>query len=183
MPSKKPVKARRSALDIMADYDALTPEEQQAAMRRMMYGEDAPPLTVKRYGDLKAEYDNSELTITAGQNVGKLKASIRVADEVLRVDIVRVQDASLRQGIGTKMYELAAKIACKQFEVPLASDMKRTKYSEGFWQKQVKKGRAEVVRPFELGMLRDEDFKQYDFYYKLSCPAPKSLAGARKRRK
>jgi hypothetical protein len=50
-----------------------------------------------------------------------------------------------RCGLGTKLYERAAQAACKLFQEPLHSDLTRSGMSDGFWQKQVKKGRAICV--------------------------------------
>jgi GNAT superfamily N-acetyltransferase len=74
-----------------------------------------------------------------------------------------------RQGIGTKLYERAARESCKRFGLPLASDVDRTYMAQGFWDKQERKGRArkEVLGPTD--------------YFVLSCPAPKSLKGAQRR--
>lgn len=85
--------------------------------------------------------------------------------KVARIDV----DASVRrQGVGTKLYERAARIACEaRYGAPLASDTDRSPMSEGFWRKQTGKGRAQ----------RDETSRSF---YMLSCPAPKSLKGTRR---
>lgn len=88
------------------------------------------------------------------------------------------------KGIGTKMYERAARIACKA-RAPLASDATRTKYSEGFWGKQAKKGRATCVARAGGVRLEAGTFEPKGRlscrHYALTCPAPRSLAGLRKR--
>jgi hypothetical protein len=83
------------------------------------------------------------------------------------------------KGIGTKMYEAASRYACRQ-KAPLASGKLRTRFSQGFWTKQLVKGRSSCV--VKRGGVRLTD----DFAFKgrwscgqfaLPCPAPKSLAG------
>lgn len=100
------------------------------------------------------------------------------------VSHVLVDEAFHRCGVGTQLYERAAKIACKDFKHPLHSDVERTGYAQAFWEKQIRKGRAVCIaraparNPIEMhepvvgrgGCER----------YKLTCPAPKSLARARR---
>jgi len=100
-------------------------------------------------------------------------ASIGVGDigpRDMKVRQINVVPGAQRQRIGTGLYERAAKIACKEYGVPLASDTDRSAKAEAFWKKQEAKGRAE----------RRES--RHGEYYALSCPAPRSLAGARRRR-
>lgn len=89
------------------------------------------------------------------------------------------------KGIGTKMYEHAAKLACRA-RAPLASDATRTKYSEGFWAKQAKKGRATCVARSGGVRLEAGTFEPKGRWsckhYSLSCPAPRSLAGVKRKR-
>jgi GNAT superfamily N-acetyltransferase len=84
---------------------------------------------------------------------------------VMQVRAARVVPGAQRKGVGTKLYERAAQIACRDFGAPLASDSDRTAAAEGFWRKQVTKRRARAV----------------DDIYVLNCPVPKSLKGARRR--
>jgi GNAT superfamily N-acetyltransferase len=83
---------------------------------------------------------------------------------------VRVVDGAQGKGLATKLYEAAAQEACKR-GAPLASDSVRFPGSDGFWRKQLRKGRA-----------RDVFDKRGQQRFALSCPAPSSLAGLRKRR-
>ena len=64
-------------------------------------------------------------------------------DKVLSIIGIWVLDEYQRKGIGTKLYEEAAAIACEK-GLPLASspDWARTKFSTGFWDKQLRKGRV-----------------------------------------
>jgi hypothetical protein len=45
------------------------------------------------------------------------------------------------QGVGSRLYQAAALFACGKRKT-LASDDKRSRFSEGFWKKQASKGRA-----------------------------------------
>jgi GNAT superfamily N-acetyltransferase len=103
----------------------------------------------------------------------------------LRVEGVEVEPPYRRCGVGTRLYEVAAKLACSRGET-LSSDVNRSVDSQGFWAKQVKKGRAKCVRPAEV---RTREDGQYAFgrdgcmFYALKrCPAT-TLAGAQPRRK
>lgn len=78
-----------------------------------------------------------------------------------------------RHGIGTKLYEAAARGSCRSFRQPLSSDKDLSDGSRGFWEKQLRKGRARC--------LFTNDAKQC-VHFELACPAPKSLAGARRKR-
>lgn len=95
-------------------------------------------------------------------------------------------------GIGTKLYEYMQDLACKH-RLRLASDTERTRFSEGFWTKQVRKGRAQC-RPMKhrsRGATRlNDDMKDsggywdcYQYEMKNVCPTDRSLAGRRKKRR
>ena len=85
-----------------------------------------------------------------------------------------------RCGIGTRLYERAAKIACKEFGQPLHSDVLRSDEAQGFWAKQVRKGRATCVGPVDPEQPRLG--RDGCLAYKLTCPAPTDLGRARRRR-
>jgi hypothetical protein len=82
-------------------------------------------------------------------------------------------------GVGTKMYEAAARAACRMGK-PLASDSSRTRFSQGFWLKQVEKGRAYCVPGSGKATKLTDDFDHRGTWpcgtYALACPAPRSLA-------
>jgi hypothetical protein len=82
-----------------------------------------------------------------------------------------VVSEKIRRGFGTKMYEAAAQLACRKYGLPLASDTTRSDMADGFWWKQWKKGRAEKRKADGSGKT----------FYALTCPAPKSLKGVRRR--
>lgn len=99
---------------------------------------------------------------------------------------IRVERSLQRKGIGTRLYLNAAKFACKQWGVPLASDTARTAESESFWQKQVRKGRAKCIDSRQPGqrIVYNDLEAQGDWpcaRFALSCPAPRSLRGAKRR--
>lgn len=102
---------------------------------------------------------------------GRLTAGTLRGDGAVRVRIMQVDKQWRRQGVGTAMYEAAAHAACERYGLPLSSDDTRSPAAEEFWRKQERKGKA--VCRLRLG--------ESCFRYWLSCPAPRSLAGRRKR--
>lgn len=115
-----------------------------------------------------------------GRQVGVMRAAPgrlgrwRDGKEVVRVHEIAVDRQHRRQGIGTRLYARAAALACHRFRLPLASNVLRSDDSEAFWQRQVRKGRAECLQwpsgPAQEGKSCAE--------YILSCPPPRSLSGA-----
>lgn len=107
---------------------------------------------------------------------------------LLSVSYAHVEPEMQHCGIGTKLYEHAVKVAC-DYQKPLASDDARTRYSEAFWQKQERKGRARCVREpdpdLDIGVQLDEEWRPTGFWdcgqYALNeaCPSDPSLAGRR----
>ncbi len=67
------------------------------------------------------------------------------------VDIAEVDEAHQRKGVGTKLYEIAAAEACKHGA--LLASRSRSKMSDGFWKKQIKKGRAKVVEGKTIALV------------------------------
>ena len=90
---------------------------------------------------------------------------------------VMVLEGNRRQGLATKLYESAAAEACKR-RAPLASDERVGDISREFWAKQLRKGRATVLSK-RGGSEKGEKAPVYS----LSCPAPRSLSGPRRRRR
>lgn len=74
-----------------------------------------------------------------------LNRDTRGMDDILIVGEVRVLDSYQRCGVGTQLYTRAAAIA-RERGMPLYSDTARTEASQGFWEKQVRKGRAKCFR-------------------------------------
>lgn len=98
-------------------------------------------------------------------------------------------------GLGTKLYEAASQWSCSRLRKPLASDEKRSAAADAFWKKQVHKKRATCA--WRLTGEEAKNAREDAEYsppgkptwargacvrYVLRCPAPKSLAGARRRR-
>ena len=124
------------------------------------------------------DYHDLVFTVTChvdGVQVGALSAWRRDDEQVVAVSSVSINKSYRRRGLGTQMYERAAEVACDSFGLPLASDRStsRSKYSEGFWKKQLRKKRALCVG--DSGSKRCHRAV-------LTCPAPASLAGRQLRR-
>lgn len=96
--------------------------------------------------------------------VGYLRAFVH--RDAVQIDRIGVDPANLRRGIATRMYELAAEIAQREFGLPLRSDEVRSAPAEAFWQKQQAKGRARFAST----------------HYELAYPPPKTLKNNRRRR-
>lgn len=99
---------------------------------------------------------------------------------VVRIEAVGIHREYRGRGIGTKLYETAARAACRRFGRPLASAGDRTHRSEGFWKKQLAKGRATKTVVLKPTKKRPAGRKQV--VYMLTCPAPASLKGVRRGR-
>lgn len=105
---------------------------------------------------------------------------------LLKVAFVEVKKKSI--GIGTKLYEKAAAFACARRR-SLASDDARTSAAQGFWLKQARKGRATCLRGSGRATALTKGYGGYGErglwacgQYALTCPAPRSLAAARRAR-
>ncbi len=101
-------------------------------------------------------------------------------------------------GIGTALYQEAAKTACGTFRLPLHSDRERSPEADGFWQKQLRKGRATCIAPLENPNADYHDKHLVEHggkpdgspregrsgceAYKLTCPAPQDLSRRSTRR-
>jgi len=106
-----------------------------------------------------------------------------------RQKVMKVAFAETRKtgiGIGTKLYETAARTACK-LGAPLASDSSRTRFSQAFWEKQVTKGRATCMAGSGRAVRLTDEFGRKGTWrcgtYALTCPAPRSLAQVKLLRK
>jgi GNAT superfamily N-acetyltransferase len=143
--------------------------------------------------------ENIALMISA--YVGSRKVGFITLRNKISVGFIDVHPSMQRCGLGTRLYEKAAKIACEEAGVGLQSDIERTTASQGFWNKQVAKGRAHCVEPASDEMEQYIDRRKQQgiaptgeeeitpsmgrggcYFFKLQCPAPKSLAGKRRRR-
>lgn len=107
-----------------------------------------------------------------GYHVGRIEVyKSKAADGrlVMRVRKADVVHGQRRRGYGTEMYAAAAKIACVDFKLPLASDTTRSASADAFWRKQLRKKRATATYS---GGKRPAEFV-------LTCPAPISLGRQR----
>jgi GNAT superfamily N-acetyltransferase len=94
-----------------------------------------------------------------------------LAHPAMQISRIFVEPEYRKRGVATRLYEAAAKLSCKKYNLPLASDETRSPEADSFWRKQAAKGRARAVPETE----------DTGDYYILSCPAPPSLAGRRRR--
>jgi hypothetical protein len=126
-----------------------------------------------------------ELTVDGDPKAGELVGAFDEQDgrPVFQVLGIGVRTKYARCGLGTKLYEAAARFACTQGAV-LQSDFSRTPKSQGFWAKQTAKGRAVCAVPVDPDIQLDitQDGPDYGrggcgAYQLKACPAPRSLAG------
>lgn len=99
---------------------------------------------------------------------------------VVRIEAVGIHREYRGRGIGTKLYETASRAACRRFGLPLASAGDRTHRSEGFWKKQLTKGRA--TKTVVLKPTKKNPKGRRQVVYMLTCPPPASLKGVRRGR-
>lgn len=136
-----------------------------------------------------------ELTaLMEGQFVGNMDLETVELEELGDAPVMAVTYAKVlspRCGIGTKLYERALKLACKH-DIPLASDFARTEASEGFWSKQVAKGRAVCSRTDISGEKLKHVPRGFDtigswtcrrYVMREACPRSMDLSGRRRRRR
>ena len=106
--------------------------------------------------------DYSATAFRGTQYLGTITVRITktaTGDDVVQVIGIGIKDEAERgKGFGTKLYEAANAFAQEQ-GMRLVSDFSRTEASEGFWKKQVEKGRAEPVIV--------DGRKSSPYYYKL----------------
>lgn len=90
-----------------------------------------------------------------GEGAGSLTAELEVERHprflpkghapVFTVDYIFVPASARRSGVATKLYEAAAREACKRGARLGSTCRERTAYSNDFWQKQYSKGRADML--------------------------------------
>lgn len=101
------------------------------------------------------------------------------------IEEIKVPRASEhRQRYGTRLYEHGARHACAASGRGLVSDYRRSDAAEGFWRKQVEKGRARCMMKQRPGFRYDPKTHEMKphwpcFMYELLCPVPASLDGRR----
>jgi len=81
---------------------------------------------------------------------------------------IAVRNVPRRCGLGTRMYEALAAMACKR-GLPLRSDWARSPMADQFWRKQYVKGRAKCLK-------RTGENNRHCEQYELTDPCPTSLA-------
>lgn len=148
-----------------------------------------PPLRFFAQSEPGREPGNTRVAISVKDTDGELVADadlmLRKREKRATVDYIRVNREFERCGVGTKIYEKMLEIACAT-GMRFTSDISRTDASEGFWRKQVKKGRARCVKNGGPGDKLNERFDKVGFWecerYELKerCPVDRSLAGVRK---
>ncbi len=122
-------------------------------------------------------WKKSNWSVTPSAGSHKLVGDIIVLEEksdLFSVSGVGVAEEYQRCGIGTKLYELAAKYTCNK-NLSLYSDVLLSKFSHAFWTKQVKKGRAVCVmqQPYHISDDPIENCRRF----KLIDSCPKTLEG------
>lgn len=96
------------------------------------------------YGWSKEKPTAADFEMTVGvRRIGRLMTSVQ--GNSLEVTSIAIDDPNQRRcGLGTKLYEAAAKWGCER-GLKLTSDVLRTTDSQGFWEKQTRKGRARCL--------------------------------------
>lgn len=124
---------------------------------------------------------------STGARLGHVDIEV-LPDNMAMTGTAHVLTQYRRCGVGTRLYEAAAAWACTAGH-PLRSDASRSAMSEGFWAKQVRRGRAVCAAP---AIQWERDAHPFSAiagrgdceYYRLTapCPAP-ALDGRRRRRR
>jgi hypothetical protein len=125
----------------------------------------------------------------AGRFAGKMDlATVDIDGQpALAIEYAKVETP--RCGIGTKLYEQALRLACRD-GVPLASDWSRTEASEQLWQKQARKGRAVCYLADEPGRKLQMTPGGFDkvgtwpcrrYVMREACPRKIDLSGRKRR--
>lgn len=149
-----------------------------------------PAVTVRRAplrylrGEIGWRFDAFSPT---GARLGNVDIEV-LPDHMAMVGTAHVLQQYRRCGLGTRLYEAAAAWACTAGH-PLRSDASRSAMSEGFWAKQVQKGRAVCAVPaiaweHDAPPFRTIAGRGNCEYYRLTapCPAP-ALDGPRRQRR
>lgn len=90
------------------------------------------------------DYINYEVLRKEDAEVAYMRLKKNKFKEVLEVGYVQVGPEYREHRLGTKLYEIALKDACR-LKYEIESDNSRSAFAEAFWRKQVSKGRAECV--------------------------------------
>ena len=115
-------------------------------MPRQTQGSSCVPflLTVTQIGTRKGGDLHALAADLSGKKLGEAYANWNhdTDEQWTTLDVYSTDTDAPGCGIGTRLYEALAAEACTR-QVNLRSDTQLSRYSKGFWQKQVRKGRAE----------------------------------------
>lgn len=113
----------------------------------------------------------------AGEVVGKIGAVKRRVDgrTAWIVRDVTVPFAHRRKGVATKLYEALAQAVCAKRGRLVSYERTEGAHSTDFWEKQVRKGRAEIIGRKTRGTMKGP-------IYELSCAHASDLSGLRKKK-
>jgi len=125
-------------------YTACVPIYTKAGIKfSMCHGESNTPLMKARHGSFTIDGVNKD-----GEIVATLLANAdNPTTHDYHVGWVSVDEEYQSQKIGTALYEAAAAEVCYR-KGTLKSDFLRSEFSEGFWAKQTKKGRAKCLSSY-----------------------------------
>ena len=149
----------------------------------------------KRWDKIVSGYD---IDIFYGDKfVGGAELSIFRGKAIVKVIEINADDTPRRCGVGTRVYQQLYALACKH-GAALSSDIVRSDHSEGFWRKQVAKGRASCATTFDgrgaerisasdFTIVRNRDGSRARWkcgYYEMKkpCPGRYDLRGVKRRR-
>jgi len=135
----------------------------QLVAPRPMYGETTRTYKVLCDGSADAQMD---VVTVESNHAGK---GIRKGDVL--VESIMVWETLQRKGVATKLYEQAAKDACKKGARLVSRDRMPGAHSNDFWEKQHRKGRVE------------KHGKGEDAIYVLDCAHSSDLSGLKGRKR
>ncbi len=94
------------------------------------------------------------LTVEAKDSKGRVVGTLKIRRPEAKpypgwkVDHIEVDPAWRRRGVATRLYEEGAKAIEKKYRKPLCSDLTVAPEAKEFWEKQVRKGRAQRQKGF-----------------------------------
>lgn len=154
-------------------------------------------LSCKRitYETIRGESNSAVMVIArdGDREVGRIAAGLEFGRPPFSTAHVVVKPDVQRCGVGTRLYEIAAQGAC-DMGYKLASDSYRSSMSQGFWAKQMKKGRARCISTADP-VITEQQEREFptdaearygrggcDRYELVACPVG-SLAGRHRRKR
>jgi GNAT superfamily N-acetyltransferase len=121
-------------------------------MKRAKHERACPILTFETDMLVGQRPQGAEITAInpKGKPIAWIEIRMNPDGGAIRATVIHVRRDMRRCGLGTQLYERAAKLAC-EMGYPLSSDYSRSANAQKFWEKQVAKGRAicaaEAPRP------------------------------------